>query len=298
MRVNKMPETQTYKLSDAESQRAQSLVVPAIAFCDTQSFPLGAAMIRHHWQDGPAQPIIDALAAYQNPDGGFAHELEVDIKSPVSNPFAARLAMQVLLSVKGDSGGDLRNGLGAWLQTNQNADGDWHFAAEIYDSPLPFWFAGWEFPSLNPACCLAGLAMRLGVARPEMLDRVRKLFDELASLEEAGNGEFYNVLPYAEYLPAIDRDAQDEYLDAIAQGIVQRENGQVYADAGHFFEHTLGGGPDLVRRIPAPVIAAQTARLLGKVQDDGGWPTPYDPAWRPWQTANALITLARLRDGA
>lgn len=297
MRVNKMPDTQMHRLNDSEIQCAQSLVVPAIAFCEVQSFPLGAAMIRHHWQDGPAQPVIDALAAYQNPDGGFAHELEVDIKSPIGNPFAARLAMQVLLSVKGDSGSDLRTRVGGWLQANQNADGDWHFAAEIYDSPLPFWFAGWEFPSLNPACCLAGLASRLGLATPEMLERVASLFAERASLEQAGKGEFYEVLPYVEYMPLLPLATNDAYVQAMADGIVRTAANGAYEDASHFFDHALAGGPALARLVPSELMSAQAIRLLGEVMDDGGWPSPYDQGWRPQATMNAMVTLAHLRDG-
>ena len=294
-----MPDTPTHMLNESENSLAQSLVAPAIAFCEAQSFPLGAAMIRHHWQGGPAQPVIEALAAYQNPDGGFAQELEVDIKSPVSNPFAARLAMQILLSLKEDTGSDLRNRLGAWLQKNQNADGDWHFARAVYESPLPVWYAGLTFPALNPSCCIAGLASQLGLATPEMLSRVAALFAERASLEQARTGEFYDVLPYVEYVPWMDLelDSKGAYLQAIADGIIRNAEGANYADAGHFFEHALDGGPTLMRLIAANIITAQTSRLIGEVSDDGGWPTPYDQAWRPHATMHAMVTLARLRDG-
>lgn len=276
---------------------AERLAAPAIAFCEARSFPLGAAVIRHHWQDGAAQPVIEALAAYQNTDGGFAHELEVDIKSPVSNPFAARLAMQILLSMKEDTGGDLHNRLGGWLQANQNADGDWHFAAEIHDSPLPFWFAGWAFPSLNPACCLVGLSSRLGLASPGMLRRTATLFEQKASPEEAENGQFYGVLPYVEYVPCLPLANADAYLKAIANGVITTADRHGYDDASHFFDNVLPGGLALVARIPARLIEDQSRRLIEEVLPDGGWPTPYDQNWRPHATMHAMAILACLRDG-
>ena len=292
-----MTETISHSVSDEYLQRAGSLVAPAIAFCDAQGYPLGSALIAHLWQDAPTQPVLTALAAYQNADGGFGKRLEVDIASPVSNPFAARLAMQVLLSLREPASGELVARLATWLQAAQNADGDWHFTPEVYESPLAPWFAGWTFPSLNPACCVAGLASRLGITTPEMLDRVAALFAEKASLADAEGGEFYGMLPYVEYVPWVDIAQRDTWLDALARGIAATAARDGYEDAGHFFDHALGGGAEVMRRLPYELIEEQAERLLAEAQDDGGWPTPYDPAWRPHQTAMALVTLAHLRDG-
>ncbi|MGB3306675.1 MAG: hypothetical protein WBA63_10860 [Thermomicrobiales bacterium] len=292
-----MTDMSNYTASEETERRARSLVAPAIAFCGAHDFPLGSALIAHLWRDAPAQPVLDALATYQNADGGFGNGLEVDIASPVSNPFAARLAMQVLLSLREPASGELVDRLAAWLQTTQNADGDWHFAPEVYESPLAPWFAGLTFPALNPACCVAGLANRLGIATPEMLDRVATLFTEKASLADAEGGEFYAMLPYVEYVPWVDIGQRDTWLDALARGIAATVARGGYDDAGHFFDHALGGGPEVLRRLPHALIDGQVQRLLDEAQDDGGWPTPYDPAWRPHQTAMALVTLAHLRDG-
>lgn len=286
-----------FQLSAEQTGRARSLVPPARAFLHEHNYGLGESLVQHHWNDGPARDVIDELAAYQNGDGGFGRNLEVDITSPVSNPFAARLAMGMLLTVRDRPSTPLIDRLQAWLRENQHADGDWHFSDEVYEGELPPWFAAWSFPSLNPACCVAGLANRLGIADPEMLDRVAGLFQEKASLEEASTGEFYNVLPYVEYLGGVDVPERDRWLDAVAENIVSTVAEDKYADAGHFFEHALGDGTDLVRRIPASTWSQQADRLLDEADADGGWPSTYDAAWRPSLTASALTVLARLRDG-
>ncbi|MDP8909566.1 MAG: hypothetical protein M3N47_10735 [Chloroflexota bacterium] len=273
----------------------QQTVERGVAYLDQQGYALGTAWVRHLWHDAPADAVIDALAAYQYEDGGFGNGLEVDIKAPVSNPFAARLAMTVLVTLREPSLGPVVDGLDRWLTTTQHADGDWHFAPEIYQHGLAPWFAGWTFPSLNPACCLAGLAARLGLGSDEMQARVRRLFDEKASLDEARTGEFYNLLPYLEYLAGVDHPDRDQYLDALAANITATAERGGYADAGHFFEHAHGGGPDLLRRLPTSLIQAQTERLLAEPEEDGGWPSPYDPAWRPWATAANLALLADLQ---
>jgi hypothetical protein len=290
--------TEAGVFSAEDAARVEGVAARGLAFLDDRRYALGSAWVRHLWHDGPADAVVDALAGYQNDDGGFGKGLEVDIKAPVSNPFAARLAMIVLLSLRQPAEpvrGPVTDGLDRWLTTTQHDDGDWHFAPEVYQHDLAPWFAGWTFPSLNPACDLAGLAARLGLGNEEMQARVRRLFDERASLEEARTGEFYNLLPYVEYLAGINHPARDSYLDALAANITATAERGGYADAGHFFEHAHGGGPDLLRRLPPTLIQSQTERLLAEPEEDGGWPSPYDPAWRPWATAGSLAVLAAMR---
>ncbi len=287
-----------FKLSAEQTGRARALVDPALEFLHEWRFPLGTALVRHHWNDGPAGAVLAELSAFQNEDGGFGRGLEVDIKAPASNPFAARLAMADLISLRDRPASPVIDRLGTWLQDDQHPDGDWHFSDAVYAGELPPWFAAWTFPSLNPACCVAGHANRLGIAPPEMRERVARLFAAKASLDDVASGEFYAVLPYVEYLGGID-DVPDRatWLDAVGRVLNSDAAGDGFADAGHFFELALGGGPDLIRRIPEATLSRQADRLLAEVEADGGWPSAYDDAWRPRITASALTVLAKLRDG-
>ncbi len=287
-----------FQLTSDQTIRTRALINPALAFLNEHRYTLGTALVEHHWRDAPASDVLDELSGYQNEDGGFGRNLEVDIEAPVSNPFAARLAMGMLLSLRDRPASPVIAGLETWLRDHQAPDGDWHFADAVYVGKLPPWFAAWTFPGLNPACCLAGLANRLGIATPEMLERVAHLFAEKSSLEEAASGEFYDMLPYVEYLGGVD-DVPDRatWLDAVARPVNEHARGDGFADAGHFFELVLGGGPDLVRRIPEATLTRQADRLLSEVEADGGWPSAYDVAWRPSLTASALTVLARLRAG-
>ncbi len=289
--------TSSFQLNPERMERASELVDSALRFLKEHEYPLGTAIVEHLWRDRTPATVVDALAAYQNDDGGFGKGLEVDIKAPVSNPFAARLAMHTLLALHTTPQGPLVDDLATWLRRAQAEDGDWRFAKEVHDAPLPPWFAAWTFPSLSPACCLTGLAIRLRIATPEMRERVARLFSRQATLDEARTGGFYNVLPYAEYVSTADLDDRDEWLDAIAANITRTAKEGNYDDAGHFFEHALGGGPAIVSRLPAETMTRFADTLIDEQEPDGGWPSPYDPGWRPSQTAAALTTLAKLRDG-
>jgi hypothetical protein len=283
----------TFALSDVQRSRAEALVEPALRFLAASDHLLGESLVRSCWSDGASDAVATSLAAYQNEDGGFGKGLEVDIKAPISNPFAGRLAMQVMLTAPPSATEALRAPFARWLAAHQHEDGDWHFAPEVLQHEIAPWFAEWTFPSLNPACCIAGYAQRLGLATPEMLARVASLFERLGSTDEARTGQFYNVLPYVEYVAGIEFPERDDYVAAIAAGVSMRS----YDDAQHFFDHAINGGLDLVAQIPSELLSSQADRLMDEVANDGGWPTPYDPAWRPWATATAMTTLARLRDG-
>jgi hypothetical protein len=297
MEEDACPMPQSFTLTTTQQARAEALVGPAIGFLETQEYPLGVAIVRYLWQDGAGDRIVEALSAFQNDDGGFGKGLEVDIKAPVSNPFAARLAMQALRLVDLEASAALRARLATWLSGAQHEDGDWHFAPEVYESELAPWFAGWEFPSLNPACCVVGNAIPLDIATDTMRSRVSRLFAEKASHDEARSGDFYTMLPYAEYVGVEDLPDREAWLASLAEGVVTGSDTGAYADAQHVFDHVLAAGPGLVRRLPVGIVSGWVDRLLEEPQDDGGWPTPYDPAWRPWFTATGMMTFARLRDG-
>ena len=144
---------------------------------------------------------------------------------------------------------------------------------------------------------MVGNAIPLQIATVTMRERVARLFAARASHEDAQSGDFYRMLPYVEYVGVEDVPDRDGWLASIAEGIVTGDETNAYADAQHFFDHALPPGPDLMSRLPAGLVQKWTEKLFMEQQEDGGWPTPYDPAWRPWFTTTVMMTVARLRDG-
>ena len=264
----------------------------ALTFLDRAERPVEAAWARWLVGGGSRESVVEALKRFQNPDGGFGQGLEPDIGAPSSNPFAARLAMQILCAVGATPSEPVLAELARWLDANQGEDGCWRLPANAADHPLAPWFAGWTFPSLNPALCLAGFATRLGLGSDRLHARVRTLFDRMASIEEVPAAEFYTLLPYLEYVPWVEVPNRDAYLDALASAVVNNVETGTYQDAHHLFEHLGPADGPVADRVSTAVIGAQLDRLAGE-QDaaDGGWPSPYAPHWRPWATAGALATL-------
>ncbi|MDP6823465.1 MAG: hypothetical protein QF554_09260 [Dehalococcoidia bacterium] len=56
--------------------------------------PLERALFAHEFENGSEQAVIDALAEFQNDDGGFGHGIEPDIWMPESSPLATTVALQ------------------------------------------------------------------------------------------------------------------------------------------------------------------------------------------------------------
>lgn len=283
----------TFSLTNHQAARAATVAEKCLDYEKNIGFPLGISIVDYHFGNGTAETVLEALSTYQNDDGGFGKGLEVDIASPASNPFAARLAMQVLLSLRERPDHPLIDRLAHWLNTSQHEDGDWHFSDEVKAGELAQWFAGWTFPSLNPACCIVGLGSQLQLLTNETIERTAKLFGSMATPELARSADFYSLLPYCEYVPALRHPQRDAFIAAIATNIDATE----YDDASHYLDHALGGGRDLVERLDPTRFSQMVDRLLDEPLPDGGWPNPYSEAWRPWASAASIMTISRLKSG-
>lgn len=284
----------TYQFQ-VNGDRASAVIEKSRVFLQGYDYPLGTRLLDHLIDGASADPVIVALAHYQNSDGGFGRGLEVDMASPASNPFATRLAMTALTTLQSlpESASPMMASLADWLTANQAADGDWHLSSETRNGKLAPWFAAWEHPNLNPALCIAGFAHRLRIGTPDMQSRTASLFRAQASVEMAASADFYGLLPYVEYVDALPPADRDVYLDAISANI-HAHHSSCYADAGHFWEQVLAAGPDLVARLDADLLDSYAPRLLNEQDADGGWPTPYDQAWRPWATTMSACIVHEL----
>jgi hypothetical protein len=80
------------RLSAATVARIQDQVL-------RQGRPLEAALIAYQLADGEGQDVLQALAPFQNEDGGFGHGMEPDFWLPESSPMATSLGVGVLMAV-------------------------------------------------------------------------------------------------------------------------------------------------------------------------------------------------------
>jgi hypothetical protein len=245
-----------------------------------------------HFNDGSQQDYLDALAEYQNPDGGFGNALEVDIEAPGSQPFAVELALDYCLKAGIPGDHPLVQKAVSYLEQTQDEDGCWRFTKDIYAHPLAPWFQGWTWPNLNPSCTIAGILREYGLGSPLLHQRVAHLFKQWANLGEFTEGEFYAVRAYALYfLPEGNFSQREFYLSGLLWWLIRRHISNEIADNGHWFEYIRSPHSYVGSRLPEDILNDRLDRLVAEQLKDGGWPTPYNPQWRSPVTINNLLVL-------
>jgi hypothetical protein len=260
------------------------------------------------------EPVIAALRAYRNHDGGYGHGLEPDLRAPESQPAAALHAFEVFADVAPVTAPEAVE-LCDWLDGVALPDGGLPFALPIEDASgcAPFWAqADPRTFSLQITTIVAAHAHRVAAHDPEVAAHpwlARATSCCLAAIDALDAAPAPYELAFAvRFLDAVhDRDAA-------APRLLSRL-GEYVPDDGRL--RVVGGRPDEtlwpLDLAPEPgrparttldeaAVAADLERLAGEQDEDGGWSVDfqsYSPAaaldWRGYATVRALSVL---RDNA
>ncbi|WP_238649423.1 hypothetical protein [Paenibacillus piscarius] len=129
--------------------------------------PLDLARWRFHLEGGGAAPVLGALSAYQNEDGGFGHALEADAWNPYSTPIQTATAVERLLELEfTDTEHPLVQGILNYLDSGADMDKrTWkNVVASNNDHPhAPWWHTEADSTSrsiYNPTAILAGFILK------------------------------------------------------------------------------------------------------------------------------------------
>jgi len=244
----------------------------------------------------PAAAVVQALRAYRNPDGGFGHALEPDVRTPYSETTAALHGLEVLSEI--DALDDpMVEGVAAWVAGVADPDGGVPFmlptAAQYPRGP-------WMVPSDGGSHLTFGLAAVLFTATvsSDWLDTAtRWCWARLEQSEELGG---YWLKFALGFLDATPNDAQARATIERLRPLL-RADGTVLVPGGTADEKltplTLSPQPD--RRSRALFTDTQLAADLDSLehgqQDDGGWTFDF-LNWSPGQEVEwrALVTLRAL----
>lgn len=133
---------------------------------------LDLARWRYHLEGGSQDDVLDALSAYQNPDGGFGHALEPDCWNPHSSPIQTWSATEVINELgQVPTTHQVIQGILTWMESNADFDGHvWAGSVPTNnDYPRAPWW-GYSSPTepvkepqaadYNPTAALAGFGIR------------------------------------------------------------------------------------------------------------------------------------------
>jgi hypothetical protein len=245
----------------------------------------------------PVAPVLDALRAYRNPDGGFGHALEPDIRAPESEPSATLHALVVLAEVEALDD-PMVGEAAAWVATIAEPDGGVPFS-------LPTAAAHPRAPFLGPpspggsffTLALAGLLWEAGSDEP-WLERATGWC--WARLEEPGDLDAYGVKCALDFLDRVpDEPGATAALERLrphleADGSIPVRGG---AENERLTALTLSERPGRRSRalFTEDQIEAGLDQLEGGQADDGGWTFDWGE-WSPGQSVEArgIVTLRAL----
>lgn len=195
--------------------------------------------------DAPVGPVLDALRPYRNPDGGFGHALEPDVRCPGSQPSAALTALGVLAEI-GATNDPMVTATADWVASVARPDGG---VAQVLPSALGHPRTPWMEPNDESSFltfAIAGRLHQLGVEHPWLDAATAWSWRELESQKEAGGYTVEFALQFLDAVPDPDRAAAA--IDRLRPSI--RPDGTVPVPGGIEGEHikplelTTAGSPE------------------------------------------------------
>jgi hypothetical protein len=259
--------------------------------------------------DGDRDAALAALNAHRNPDGGYGHGLEPDLRSRTSQPGPALHAFEVLAELAPVTAPEAA-ALCDWLETVTLPDGGIPFGVRVPDpaGSAPFW-AGADpgASSLQITAVVAAMAHRVAAhdpavaAHPWLARATRFCMDAVRAKTEPHALELAFALWLLDEVHATEPGAA-ELIALLGEhippdGLVPVAGGLEDEMMRPLDFAPLPGTP--VRALFAPdVVAAELDRLDRGQEADGGWRVDfasYSPAaeleWRGYQTVKAVSIL-------
>jgi len=275
----------------------------AAAFVAANARVLDRRCFQRLFEDGPAAPVRDAVAAYRNDDGGFGHALEPDCRGPGSQPAAAEMALRTMDEADAWDE-DLVRGACDWLAEMAPAEG----GAAFVEATLAGWpHAPWWVPeeghpaSLVATGMIAGTLYTRGVSHPWLDGAAEVMWNRIGKLTEPGSYEMFGVLGFLQHVP--DRDRAREVFGRIGPLILERNLVALDPEAPGEVHGVLEFAPEpdsLARALfDDATVQAHLDHLAHGQKDDGGWTFNW-PAWSPaaeldWRGFLTVDALRALR---
>lgn len=265
-----------------------------LVFVEASARPLDQARLYHRIGRGGAEAVVAALAAYQNPDGGFGHGLEPDLATPASSAIATSAAIQALCEAGADCDEPMVRKTLAWLEGAFDWErGVWPIIGPDVDlAPHAFWWAWstdlaerWNGFRFNPSIELLGaLYAWRPAASARLIERAEQAL--LADLD-AGRA------PTGAYdikcaLRLVRTEAAPAAVKARVEAALRETIAALDAGDEHAPALELAPAPDApLADLMAGRIDAALEDLLATQDADGGW-TPF---W-DWSAVDAAAWAA------
>ena len=267
----------------------------------------------HLFRGGPAAPVLDALRAYQTPDGGFGHGIEPDFRGPISQPLSADFALRILQELPEPDPGLLRDSMRYLKSITATDRGIPNTLVSVREFPrAPWWEPVSDNPpgSLLPTAGLAGLMHACKLDDPwlrsasefcwpalaRLTERAAHAHERLARLTVAY--EARAAISFLDNVP--DRVRAEEAAVTLGRALMAAKLVQIEPDATTEAAQPLEYAPTpdslAARWFEPKLLDAHLDAWVNAQQEHGGWNVPWmkftpvvEHEWR------GIITIERLK---
>ncbi|MEO3756630.1 hypothetical protein [Streptomyces sp. B6B3] len=258
----------------------------------------------YHFLDGSPDDVEAALAAYRNPDHGYGHALDPDLRGPLSQPLHTVVALRVLHEIDRCQGRRAEQ-ICRYLTGVSTPDGALpalHPARAGH--PVAPWLATPEAPPAGepPSDLLAtgpvvGLLHRNGVWDAWLFRATDYCWSAVERLERTHPHRVRAALAFLDGAP--DRARAEAAADRLGRLVRRRRLAMAEPERrGLHLACDFAPTPDsLARRwFSEAELERSVDMLAGQQQADGGWPVRRR-AWPPGSAAvwRAMVTIEALR---
>lgn len=248
----------------------------------------------------PIEPLLTALRAYRNPDGGFGHALEPDVRCPGSQPAATLQALEVLVEA-GATDDPMVADAAEWVASVAGPDGG---VTTVLPSAGGYPRAPWMEPSEDSGFLTYALAGKLWQTGPGegWLDAATDwCWGQLESGEPAGGYAVKFAIDFLDAVPDPPRAAAalERLRPALdSEGCLAVPGG---TENERLTPLDFSPRPDLPSRalFVDGQVEADLDRLEAGQREDGGWTVEY-LQWSPgqaleWRGIATVLALGVLR---
>src|SRR5689334_17303034 len=146
---------------DTQISKAWNFVLLNARLLERQQFA-------HLFLNGPKEPVLSALRAYQNDDGGFGNALEPDKRCPESQPVDVQTALGGLDRIDAFDYPVIVRACDYLMSISTSEGGVPYALPSVNDYPhTPWWFAPENPPaSLNPTAGIVTLLLKHNIDHP------------------------------------------------------------------------------------------------------------------------------------
>ena len=245
------------------------------------------------FENGSVERVRQNILCCKNPDSGFGHGLEHDIRAPMSNP----LALEYLLGVMRHTGlepADVLDGAADWVESQMDEAGNLRVPAGIRNYPMaPWWLesGGQTMPD-----SIVGNLIRFGRAAPSLVEKTVAWAAANHSLDSIRENQWLFMAYHAfDFFFAIDAFPElDSYRQATVDNIVALAKALPDEQVHSLFAFAPTPDSLVAQAMPPSLISRCLDLLETSQQPDGHWLDQHNlPQWYTMTTINNLLALRR-----